>query len=1336
MEQDPPESPRPDAGVVNERLERVRRGLAENEAERAQLLNADTSELLPDVPETQGSRAAPPPRARVLAGLGQHEDAREALPESLGPFSLIRELGRGGAGVVYVARHARLEREVALKVLRAGDGASPEQLERFEIEARAAARLRHPGIVGVLEVGEEAGKPYLAMELIEGESLAQRLAREGPLEPREAARIALGLAEALAYAHARLVLHRDLKPGNVLLGPDGAPRLTDFGLAKQIGAESQGLTVTGQVMGTPVYMPPEQASGRMERVDARSDVYSLGATLYEMLSGRPPYLGQQILEVLAQVRADASVPDVRGLRPEVEVDLATILGRTLEKDPDDRYQTAEALAQDLARYLAHQSIAARPPGVLERGQKWLRRNRTLARALGGTLAAALGVGAVATGAFVLRLQAEQARTAEQAEVAQTQAQRADAQAAEAERQAEHARRQAAVAQEALRLMIYEVRDQLERVPGPRAQAAREAILAQALSTLEELGAAASEAGSLIQRAEAKRQLGELRLEGVGGDRQRGYQDLRDALALSREARAAVPDDPTTRQDLIKSLYVLGGALPASEPEAQTLLEEALAESERLVQGDGAQVEEVLRLAWRRHLALALERLAGVHSAAGRDGQALELYLRALAERQGIAEVEDNPREERPLAILRRFAGYTLTRLGRYAEALAHHDASVAFMVRVVDRDPSSQHRFHLAESYQQRGHTREAVRDDEGARADYTQALNLIRALRAEDPLDRALLRSAADSLAALARLAHDPAQEEAHYQEALRLTGEVYATHPDLPGLRADLVGLCLGYGRFLGRRGETYQGLELLERGLELARRALAAAPGSWSARWQLSELLHAVGQSRLVARDLPAAREALEEAVALRRKQTAEAAADAPIQRELASSLMLLGQLALLEGKLPAAQASLDESQRILEGLLVRAPENALLRGTLAEALQRQAQVAEALGDEDGAAAALERALRADEPDPDDPLQVRARIDLLHRLANERLAANGHAPTPQQLAEAERLVGEATERSRALAERPAAERHDRRLAGRSEALAGEVALRGGDPDAAIPRFEQAASRLRAMVHERPSDREARRDLALCLERIGEAHFARGRVPQALSVYRECLEERRALLAADPGSLTYRHDLGVVLAGVMNCHVRFGDLEGALQVAREGVESHRILVRQAPRYQAELETFEGAVRQLEAQLQGDAAPAGASPRERLRAGAALLREGRPLEAVAAFRDALAEREIALDLREKALYNAACAAALAAQASEGAARGALFEEAWTWLADDLERHGRLLARVEAKLAEEGLPPDHARELTGMQRFCTAHFDHARQDPDLEPLRAADAERFARLFPR
>jgi tRNA A-37 threonylcarbamoyl transferase component Bud32 len=325
------------------------------------------------------------PKCLLAAGLDSFDDEGIEQTEGLsssdptapfttvqyfGDYELLEEIARGGMGVVYKGRQVSLNRIVALKMILSGELADQADIDRFHNEAQAAANLKHPNIVAIHEVGQHEGRYYFSMDYVEGQNLADVI-RAGPLPAQKAAEYLKTIAKAVHFAHQRGTLHRDLKPANVLIDSDDQPHITDFGLAKRVTGDS-GLTATGAVLGTPSYMSPEQASGRQADIGPHSDVYSLGAILYELLTGRPPFCAASAVATLRQVTDNLPTAPHK-LNHDVPQDLETVCLKCLEKSPHVRYHSARELAEELTRFLNHEPIQARPASAVRKVDTWMRR---------------------------------------------------------------------------------------------------------------------------------------------------------------------------------------------------------------------------------------------------------------------------------------------------------------------------------------------------------------------------------------------------------------------------------------------------------------------------------------------------------------------------------------------------------------------------------------------------------------------------------------------------------------------------------------------------------------------------------------------------------------------------------------------------------------------------------------------------------------------------------------------------------------------------------------------------------------------------------------------------
>jgi serine/threonine-protein kinase len=648
---------------------------------------------------TDKTPAANKTRAGVEAGQVTTDGPGSPTPPSLlanlrvPGYQIEAELGRGGMGVVYRACQTELQRPVALKIILAGAHASPAHMERFRAEARVEARLQHPNIVGVYDIGEHEGVPYFSLELVEGGSLSDR-ARRQPQPPREAAQLVETLARAVHYAHERGIVHRDLKPANVLLMADGTPKIADFGLAKCLDDES-GSTRTGSLLGTPSYMAPEQALGRHRTVGRATDVYALGAILYELLVGRPPFLAATMLDTVEQVRTEEPVPPTR-LQPKLARDLETICLKCLQKDSRRRYATALELAEDLRRFQAGEPIKARPVASGERLWRWCRRNPRVA---GLSAAVALLLVAITAGALVFAYQIDKKqRETEQARAlavaatleAEQNAARALAESRRADASAHDANLRYNLALDALNVVVGKVQNQLENTPAT--EGVRTQILQAAMDVLKK-SAEQGDASGLSERALASAHmiLGNLLWE--TGKRDEAVKEFDACQRILTELYRTHPESDKATGNYAAVLCRqadIEGDHRRDLPAARRLYREALALQEDLLAHPRPN-PELTTAEMKASVANSYQRLAEIAQRMGRfaEDDAEEMLHKALKLRAEVAEERRGASDRKELGHVHYLLGEMKWKRHQEAEAAKDFEAALTLCVAAVREEPHS-----------------------------------------------------------------------------------------------------------------------------------------------------------------------------------------------------------------------------------------------------------------------------------------------------------------------------------------------------------------------------------------------------------------------------------------------------------------------------------------------------------------------------------------------------------------------------------------------------------------------------------------------------------------------
>jgi serine/threonine protein kinase len=683
----------------------------------------------------------------------------------VGDYELLGEIARGGMGVVYRARQKSLNRLLALKMVRAPDPLDAQQVRRFRNEAETVAGLDHPHIVPVYEVGEHAGQLYFSMKLIEGGTAAEGLHRFAA-DPRAAARLLAQVARAVHHAHQRGVLHRDLKPSNILLDAEGRPHVTDFGLARRVGIDSD-LTQSGAIIGTPSYMAPEQTTGQRGAVTTATDVYGLGAVLYALLTGRPPFQGPTVLDTLEQVRTQEPQPPGKN-HPQVDRDLETICLKCLEKDPARRYGSADQLADDLERWLRNEPIEARPIPSASRLWRWCRRNPRMAWLSATALVALLlTLGVLGTSTWII------SRKMAETQVALA---RADAKNRWARR--------------AVNDMYSQVAQQW-LAHQPHMTEVQKRFLRQALGFYEELAAEASDdPDEELERAIAYRRMADIR--GGGFHRAPGAEkNYRQAVAICEELTAKVPDNGPYQEQLGRSYSALGEFLSGQQryAEAKTYLLRALAVSRKAARtSPGAPATRETIADYQDDLGVLWENTDDLRKAERAFLQTLQMRRQLAQQFPKVARYREK------LAFVHFDLGLLLRKMGRLRETEQFHRQAVALFEK--RRKDSAAAPWFVSTVGGGGYHGLAEVLLDTRRPQEARQAIQQSVAIRKEVDRDFPGMpycwHGLAMTLATQGRILTELGRHQeaaAAYQEALAYQGKAVADNPGHPGLGQDLA-------------------------------------------------------------------------------------------------------------------------------------------------------------------------------------------------------------------------------------------------------------------------------------------------------------------------------------------------------------------------------------------------------------------------------------------------------------------------------------------------------------------------------------------------------------------
>jgi serine/threonine protein kinase/tetratricopeptide (TPR) repeat protein len=725
--------------------------------------------------------------------------------ETIHGYEILDVLGRGSMGIVYKALQPGLKRIVALKMILSGEFAGSQELVRFRGEAEVIARLQHPNIVQIYEIGSDKGRPFFSMEFVEGTSLAKKIAAT-PQSPREAAHIVQLLATAMQTAHAKKIVHRDIKPANVLVAVDGTPKITDFGLAKTL-EEHSSQTHSGTILGTPSYMAPEQAEGRVLDIGPHSDIYSLGAVLYELLTGRAPFKGGSVLDTLEQVRTMEPVAPIQ-FAPSMPRDLETICLKCLQKDPAKRYETATALAEDLGRFLAGEPILARPISSPERFWRWCRRNPGVA-VLSGIVFLAVVAWAITTSVLAFSIKREKDKTDVARLAAEQNAERADKNAeiaknnettaknneAIAKANAELAQKNALAALQSHQFVVTRMLDlgkQLqERLStrrmgsAPEIRSVRDDLLKLLRETVVVLGKDLEKLGvTAFAMPAAHQQLGDLLVRiGLG---EQALDQFRKAQEHLKKVVALAPNDDKARANLSVILFRLGDIALDTQGDAPVALKYYRESYDLLKEiADHPRSGDYTITDNKRLLAFADVHLGKVYLALGDLDAANRCFEESLTFRQfWLEKAKQKVSVESYLCESYMLLGITAGRMGDAQKAFMQFGKSLELCESLVKRFPNdTSFKADLADISGNRGDSQFRLGQFDEAEKSYQKLrenLLIVLNFNTQDTSRQSLTALTHERLAAILLHRHEVDEANKRYQEALNIREDMLKIEPN----------------------------------------------------------------------------------------------------------------------------------------------------------------------------------------------------------------------------------------------------------------------------------------------------------------------------------------------------------------------------------------------------------------------------------------------------------------------------------------------------------------------------------------------------------------------------